>query len=422
MRLQSKLLLDKIFGIPTVFLLSLIGKSSRYFSNDKKRKLRPIRRIAVCKFLGMGSIIQSTPLLLTLRKNYESAEIVYITSSINYGLINTFPFVKKIFVVNHDNLIKLFTSVFKLLILVLKNKIDLLIDLEVHSFFSTIISAISFAPRKIGFYKKEEWMKHNIYTKMIYYNIKAPMVNVYLQAARLASCNKLIEKLYTFDSLGTESINSLDIKLKEIGTEINSNYVVVNPNASELRIERRWHYKNYVEIINKILEDYPEKIIVLIGAKNEKWFVENLYSEIRDDLLDRVFDTSGKLSIEELILLIRNCTLMITNDSGPMHMAFAMNKKTVALFGPCSPQQYETQSNVSFIYVNLYCSPCVHQFTISPCNGDNQCMKLLTVSKVYEAVQNMINCKMLAQPEFEHNDIIYKDIGKDLPFGILKRE
>jgi hypothetical protein len=49
-------------------------------------------------------------------------------------------------------------------------------------------------------------------------------------------------------------------------------------------------------------------------------------------------------------------------------------------------------------------------------------MKLLTVSKVYEAVQNMINCKMLAQPEFEHNDIIYKDIGKDLPFGILKRE
>jgi len=110
---------------------------------------------------------------------------------------------------------------------------------------------------------------------------------------------------------------------------------------------------------------------------------------------------------------------MITNDSGPMHIAFALQKNTVALFGPCSPQQYTNQKNAYFIYKNIYCSPCVHQFTISPCRGDNQCMKQLNMNDVHIIVNKILNENQIQKDSIQ-SSIIYK-IAKYIPLGLLKK-
>lgn len=99
---------------------------------------------------------------------------------------------------------------------------------------------------------------------------------------------------------------------------------------------------------------------------------------------------AGKISLPELFAAIHEAKLVITNDSGPMHIAYAMQKPVVALFGPCSPQQYGINPNGIVIYKNIYCSPCVHDFIIPPCKGDNQCMKLITVSEVVNACCHLL--------------------------------
>jgi ADP-heptose:LPS heptosyltransferase len=124
-----------------------------------------------------------------------------------------------------------------------------------------------------------------------------------------------------------------------------------------------------------------------------------------------------------LLDLIKNVKLMITNDTGPMHMAFAIGTPTVSLFGPCSPQQYGSQSlgiknNASF-YKKLYCSPCVHDFIVPPCKGDNQCMKKIMVNEVFLQVKKIIDSNFIIAAEIiPDNSIDYIGLDEN-PLGLI---
>jgi ADP-heptose:LPS heptosyltransferase len=161
---------------------------------------------------------------------------------------------------------------------------------------------------------------------------------------------------------------------------------------------------------------------VLTGSLEEKAYVEKIFRGIKEEHQEKVINTSGKLTSKELIALIDGCSLMITNDSGPLHIAFALKKRTIALFGPCSPKEYSAYQNVLFIYKNIYCSPCVHYFVISPCNGNNQCMKLISTEEVFQTVKKVINNEIDWKQECADNGILYNSLVEDIPLGINERK
>jgi ADP-heptose:LPS heptosyltransferase len=153
-----------------------------------------------------------------------------------------------------------------------------------------------------------------------------------------------------------------------------------------LRIERRWPAHSFVELTYQLRKKYPAFEIYLVGSKSESEYVSEVSNHFKKDAL--VHDVSGKTSLKELIALISKSTLVITNDTGPMHLSAAMQKNTVALFGPCSPSQYAIGKTVFPIYKNVYCSPCVHEFITPPCKGANLCMQLIEVKEVMNAVDS----------------------------------
>ena len=114
----------------------------------------------------------------------------------------------------------------------------------------------------------------------------------------------------------------------------------------------------------------------------------------------KVFNTAGKFSLGELFALISGASLIITNDTGPMHISFALKKQTVCLFGPASPSQYGQNPYAFGLYKNIYCSPCVHEFLTPPCRGDNQCMKLITVEEVELLSKHLLHNEYMAPPEY----------------------
>jgi len=410
MKLRTKIAIDKILGNTFIFIIGIAIKFIRLFLKSSFKKIKPVKRIAVCKLLGMGSIIQSTSLINSLRANFPNAELIFITTKKNIDLLKIIKPVDKIYAIDDSNIFILLMSLAKFKIYFLFNRIDYYFDLEVHSNFSTILTLLSFSRNKIGYYLKEEWFRICLYTEMIFYNTNAPVNSVYNQSLKLLGIKEEVSELYDFDNTDSSSQFSFD-----------SDYIVINPNASDLRIERRWYYKNYVELINSILEENRSFRVILTGSKTECDYVNKIYSEIDNKYKSNVMDTSGKLSIEELINLIRNCKLLITNDSGPLHIAFALKKKTVALFGPCSPRQYIIHKNVYFIYKNIYCSPCVHQFTISPCKGDNQCMKQLKIGEVKKIIENILRNDSLQPNRLIDQNIIYTN-DTNFPLGILKNK
>jgi ADP-heptose:LPS heptosyltransferase len=420
MRLKPKIYIDKLFGNPTVFCLNIISLFLQLFKKENEPDNSKIKRIAVCKFMGMGSILQSTPLLLTLRDNFPGVEITFITSPRNYELVETFTFVDKIVTINDASPIILVMTFFRTLIGQWIKRTDIFIDLEVYSYFSKILMVLCFPRYKFGFYKKESGIQLGVCSKMIYFNTKAPVYKIYLQVAYFLKCKHQYDELYDWKSI-SKCLHASPL-IKSFGlNKQDKKYIIINPNASDLRIERRWDAANYIELIAKILFDYPEKKIVLTGSQEEKAYVEKIFNGIKKEHRDKILNTSGELTLKELITLINGCSLMVTNDSGPMHIAFALKKKVIALFGPCSPQEYITNQNVYFIYKNIYCSPCVHHFVISPCNGDNQCMKLIIVNEVMKAVKEVINNEIEWKQNHFENGILYNSLIEGVPFGINER-
>lgn len=373
---------------------------------------KPIKTIAVCKFVGLGSIIQATSLLQTLRKNYPDASIVFISNVSNRALLNHISVVDQVVTISDKGIVTLILSTTNLLFKLWKHKPDIYIDLEIYSNYSSVIATMSLSKNRIGFFKNDKTYRKGIYTHMLFFNVKAPISQTYLQFARLLGCKDIVsELLINTNNIDSNTAQIIDQKLKTILQK----YIVVNPNASDLRLERRWDLENFGTLIHKICDEFPEHKVILIGAGNETEYVGKLSSQLQAK--KNVLDSSGKLSIKELLILIANADLMITNDTGPMHIAFALKVKTVALFGPCSPQQYGGIENTITIYKNTYCSPCVHEFIIPPCKGDNQCMKKIKVEEVLNSVRSQLdsNSSFINQ----QSDIDYTSGGS--PLGVVLR-
>lgn len=411
LKLKFKIRIDKVIGLPIVYLLNVLARILGFLLRIDHSLDRPVKTIAVCKFVGMGSVVQSSPLLKTLRENYPEARIVYVTNSSNLSLFQLINDVDAVFHVSDKSISSLISSSFLLIVKLWKNRPDVFIDLEIYSNYSSVITTMSLARNRMGFFKDDKTYRKGLYTHMIFYNIKSPVSQTYLQFARLLGCKKINSKvLMDASKIEAQTLISINQKLNTI---LSSDYILINPNASDLRLERRWPANNFVQLIKTISLEYPSFKIVLIGDINESVYVNTIVSQAQVD----VVDSSGKLSLTELIALIANSMLLITNDTGPMHLAFALNIKTVSLFGPCSPQQYGGMANTISIYKNVYCSPCVHEFVIPPCKGDNQCMKKITVDEVVEGVRKaFLN-------NFTENQFLEPDyVGSDLaPLGVVLR-
>lgn len=360
----------------------------------------------------MGSVVQCTPLIKSLRKRFPDARIIFVTNTSNQSLFKYIDEVDDVFTVSDKGALSLISSSIGVLFKLWVSRPDVYIDLEIYSNYSSVITTMSLSKNRMGFFKDDKMYRKGMYTHMLFFNIKSPVSQTYLQFARILNCaDPTTEVKINAQNISSNEIASVRNKLDG---SLDSNYIVINPNASDLRLERRWPSENIVQLIGILAAEYPEKEIVLIGDKKESSHVNFIVSQAAPGI--RLIDSSGKLSLHELIALIANAELMITNDTGPMHLAFALGVRTVSLFGPCSPQQYGGTEKTISIYKDVYCSPCVHEFLIPPCNGNNQCMKKINVLEVVDAVNKAL------RNEFDNKrgEPDYLSIDK-VPLGLVLR-
>jgi ADP-heptose:LPS heptosyltransferase len=252
--------------------------------------------------------------------------------------------------------------------------------LEFYSNYGSIITTLSKAQNRLGFYKEDKVYRKEVYNYLIPFSVDVPISTTYLQFAKLLNCHSEITELKIEINEG----NHWQGITAKLGIDKSQEYVVVNPNASDLRLERRWPKESFIGVMNTFIQQNKPHKIILMGDKTEVAYVSEIERSLNNSNL--VINSAGKLHFSELIVLIANAKLMLTNDTGPMHVAFAVKTKTISLFGPCSPKQYGMQENAITFYKNVHCSPCVHQFIIPPCRGDNQCMKQISEKEVAEAL------------------------------------
>ncbi len=383
MKTRTKILLDEYIVGPFVKAVNLLviplGKIMK-IDHDLHKSFSTI---AICKYKGMGSIIQSTPLIKTLKRNHPHAKIIFVTSIENKQIINLIEDIDEVIYINDNSFSSLTLSIFPFVRNLMKRKIEVFIDLEVYSNFSTLVSLLSMSKNRLGFYINSKHYRMGNYTHMMYYNTRSSISETYLQFAGMLNCRTKTTGLYKFKPFPLPST------LK--GTNLNG-LIVINPNASDLRIERQWPREKYIQLIRDIYSNYPDKTVALIGSKKEADYVKGIMLELPS--CGQIISLAGKTTIAELVAVIQRAQVVVTNDTGPMHIAFATETQTIALFGPCSPTQYGNNKHCMVVYQNLYCSPCVHEFVTPPCNNNNHCMKSIDSANVFNLLQSYLDGTM----------------------------
>lgn len=149
-------------------------------------------------------------------------------------------------------------------------------------------------------------------------------------------------------------------------------------------VSRQWFWQRWRELAGIILER-TDAVIVLTGSPAERAMTAQLDEELRSA---RVIDAAGKLSLREAAALIARLDVLVTPDTGPLHVAAALKTPTIGLFAVASP----VNSNPDF-------DENIHKFikkprTCSPCVGKNckfqECMLQIGADEVWEMLKEMI--------------------------------
>jgi ADP-heptose:LPS heptosyltransferase len=388
LRTPRKVLLDRWICLPAARGLGALARLARGLRSQDRHGIDDgVRCIAVAKFLGLGSLLQATPLLRSLRQRLPGARIVLLTTRGNRDFAERLGPLDEILTIDDSGLRALASSVLRALVALRRLRVDVYIDLEVYSAFARLLSWMSGARRRAGFEGGAAPAIRGIATHAVPYDPGTPLREMYLAVGVAAGVPPVAER-----HPGPVRVDETDRRgvRKRLGDwwREGTPYLVVNPNASDLLLERRWPADRVAALLERLAARGHR--VAMIGAPSEAAYVETVLGLVRPETRSTTINTAGRVSLSELLALIDGAACAVSNDSGPMHMAVALRRPTVALFGPCDPAQFGIQGDfVEVLYRRVACSPCVHAGP-PRCRGDNVCMKLITVDDVLAAVDRVM--------------------------------
>jgi heptosyltransferase-2 len=182
----------------------------------------------------------------------------------------------------------------------------------------------------------------------------------------------------------------------------------INPGA-EYGSAKRWLPERFAEVTNWFMED-TKGSVVIFGGSSEVEISDEIYKKVNPDLRtpNSILNLAGKTSLRELISLISECDVFVTNDSGPLHVAYALGTPLVAIFGSTDPELTGPPKAVGNIVVTcrLSCSPC---FERNCKNNDLRCMYAITSDDVYLGIKKILPSKPAVF--FDRDGTLCRDAG-----------
>lgn len=183
--------------------------------------------------------------------------------------------------------------------------------------------------------------------------------------------------------LSETEVNEARLLLKQHGVTEKSDLVGINPGAT-YGSAKCWLPSRFREVTEKLLLD-PNIYIIYFGDQSTAALVK----EICQGLGSRVINLAGLTSLRELASLISLCSILLTNDSGPMHIADALGTPILALFGSTNEIVTGPYSTGKVIHKHVECSPCYQR----TCPIDFRCMKRIDSEEVYQEILRTLDQK-----------------------------
>ena len=162
-----------------------------------------------------------------------------------------------------------------------------------------------------------------------------------------------------------------------------SRWIAIQPGARWLN--KRWPVEYFADLVRRLARKFPDARFAILG-NGEDQPIGGIISRMEPA---RCLNLCGQTSLGEMVEWIRLCDLMITNDTGPMHVAAALGRPLVAVFGPTEPRRTGPYGRINDVLrMDLPCSPCLKSYCAYA--KPNECLKALSPAEVFEFAQRKL--------------------------------
>lgn len=364
------------------------------------------RRILLIKPSALGDVIHTVPVLAKLRRRYPRAHIDWLLTPNNAELIRRHPALSGVVDFSRQQFARFGRSrkatvgVLQLLRDLRRARYDLVIDMHGQLRSALLVFATG-APVRIGFDKpvprtrsvsdvfslqnvpKHGWAGAREGSWISYtHRIPIPTLDVHAIDRYL-----WIGEMLGFDTEPPDQT----LYLPEAAEERISELLGVLDRAEELAVlvpgtmweTKHWTTGSFAVVANALISKGIS--VVIAGAQCDIVRCEQI-----SNLCPEALNLCGKTSTAELGALIRRARLCVTNDSGSMHLAVAMNTAVVSIFGPTNPIHIGPYGSPrSVVRADLPCSPC-NLRRLSKCPHDHQCMDRITPQIVIDRIEEIL--------------------------------
>jgi heptosyltransferase-2 len=337
-----------------------------------------MQKIVLFEAGWIGDTIVTIPAMRSIREKFPKDQIIRICSPIAEPILKNCPYIDRLLIYDRDGTHRGTKGRLKLLSSIRKIEPDIFINLhvpDINRWFriylrDNIFSFLTTANIRVGYY-------HTLTGIFLTHGIKATsthmsqfIVNLINDLTAQLGCNPKRELELWINDTERKEMNEF---LTHHNVRNTATIIAINPGAK--RQSKRWPLQRFIEIAQWLAKD---DTIVLTGSKDEMDLANKMASAVPN-----IISATGILPLMPTAALLERSKLLITNDTGIMHIASALKVPTVAFFGPGNVNRW-VQPHASWLKVIHHSVPC------SPCDKweceDLSCMQAITVDEVKEAV------------------------------------
>jgi len=390
MKLQTQRWIDRWVG---QLLCAAVSLWSRLFSGPAKGAQLPAqpRHILVILLSEMGSVVLAGPMFAALRQRYPSAVVHVLQLKKNQEVANMLGLAQPehLHALDDSAGMGLLGDIWRVSRALRALPLDAVIDCELFSRISSLMSYLSGAPLRVGFtpHTQEGLYRGSFINRAIPYNPYQHISKQFLSLVdALDDASMPRNKAAPIRELPTDLGLSVPFEAAELTAyrqkmlsdhpTLVGKKVVLLYAGGGLLPERAWPVEHYANVARGLCE--AGHAVGLIGLRDDAELARQLRGQISSDFC--VDLTGYTRSIRELLMLFHATHLLITNDGGPGHFATLTPIQTMVFFGPETGRLYGPLGpRARILESGLACSPCLSAYNhrLTFCDGDNQCLKRL---------------------------------------------
>jgi heptosyltransferase-2 len=335
-------------------------------------------KILIIKLDAIGDVLRTTCILQGLKEKYKFAHITWITHKTAIELFKNNEYVDVVLEYSPSSLIQIQLE-----------KYDIVISLDTAP-VSARIAMLAKSDKKLGFgyhergfvyplnKEAEKWFKMGLFD-----DIKKANTQTY-QSIILEICGLKPEKYDIIFRLSKEEIEYINQRFVTIKDNNDALIIGLNTGAGTRWQLKAWTLQGYCRLIKLIQERINKCKILLLGGPEE--IDRNRYILQR---CNDVIDTGCDNTLREFGAIVNLCDIVVTGDTLALHIAVALKKKVVALFGPTSYTEIDIYGKGRKVYADIDCLCCYKK----TCDIHPNCMELITPEMVMTAIEELIGVK-----------------------------